>query len=109
MAFSLRAVCTAALLFLAVPAEARTLTLRCEGRFAYVMAFDTDTHRLTITVEGMKRLLQIRRAQEDEKGWLIWAATPTFGGERDMLVRIGTEKWVRTWFRNGSEETVACR
>lgn len=92
-----------------VPAEARTLTLRCEGRFAYILTYDTDRRRLAITVEGMKRLLKIRRVQDDEDGLLIWASTPAFGGDRDMLVRIGREKWVRTWFRNGSEETIGCR
>lgn len=109
MVSRLRMGCVLALLFFVVSAEARTLNLRCEGRFSYVMAFDTEARRLSITVEGMKRLLKIRRVQEDENGILIWAATPSFGGERDMLIRIGREKWVRTWFRNGSEETIPCR
>jgi hypothetical protein len=26
-----------------------------------------------------------------------------------MLIRLGREKWVRTYFRNGSDETVTCR
>lgn len=108
MPFVARLACALALLIPAA-AEARTLTLRCEGRFAYTMRFDTEKRILSIDVEGMKRLLRTRRIQEDEDGLLIWASTPAFGGDRDMLIRIGREKWVRTWFRNGSEETVSCR
>lgn len=84
-------------------------TIRCEGRFSYRLTYDDARRRLTIEVEGMKRLLRLRQVKEDEAGLLIWASTPAFGGDRDMLIRIGREKWVRTYFRNGSEETIQCR
>jgi hypothetical protein len=93
----------------ALPANALQYTLRCDGRFSYTVTYDDLRRRLTIEVEGMKRLLQIRMTKEDEEGILIWASTPAFGGDRDMLIRFGREKWVRTYFRNGSDETVACR
>jgi hypothetical protein len=91
------------------PAHALQQTLRCEGRFSYRLTYDDARRRLSIEVEGMTRLLRMRQVKEDEDGLLIWASTPAFGGERDMLIRIGREKWVRTYFRNGSEETMACR
>ena len=97
-------------LAMASPAAAFTYTLRCEGRFSYTMTYDDLRRRLTIEVEGMKRQLHMRQVKkEDDGGVLIWASTPAFGGDRDMLIRFGREKWVRTYFRNGSDETIACR
>lgn len=97
-------------LAMASPAAAITHTMRCEGRFSYTMTYDDLRRRLTIEVEGMKRLLRVRQIkQEDDGGLLIWASTPAFGGDRDMLIRFGREKWVRTYFRNGSDETITCR
>ena len=90
-------------------ASAFQYTLRCEGRFSYRLTYDDLRRRLVIEVEGMKRQLQIRATKQDEEGVLIWASTPAFGGDRDMLVRVGPKKWVRTYFRNGSEETITCR
>jgi hypothetical protein len=92
------------------PAQALTQTIRCDGRFSYTVTFDDRRRGLTIEVEGMKRLLNMRQIkQEEDGGYLIWAFTPAFGGDRDMLIRFGREKWVRTYFRNGSDETVTCR
>ena len=92
------------------PAQALVHTARCEGRFSYTVSYDDQRRRLTIEVEGMKRQLNMRMIkQEEDGGYLIWAFTPAFGGDRDMLIKIGREKWVRTYFRNGSDETITCR
>lgn len=110
MVMLLRWIVSVALLSLcAGPALALTQTMRCEGRVKYSITYDDLRRRLTIEVEGMKRLLTIRQMQEDEDGLLIWASTPAFGGDRDMLIRMGREKWVRTYFRNGSDETIKCQ
>ena len=92
------------------PAQALVHTARCEGRFSYTVSYDDQRRRLTIEVEGMKRQLNMRMIkQEEDGGYLIWAFTPAFGGDRDMLIKLGREKWVRTYFRNGSDETITCR
>ena len=92
------------------PAQALVHTARCEGRFSYTVSYDDLRRRLTIEVEGMKRQLNMRMIkQEEDGGYLIWAFTPAFGGDRDMLIKLGREKWVRTYFRNGSDETITCR
>lgn len=112
MAFLFRPWAAFSVLFLLAgiqSASALQYTLRCEGRFSYRLTYDDTRRRLTIEVEGMKRLLQIRATKQDEEGVLIWGSTPAFGGDRDMLIRIGPKKWVRTYFRNGSEETINCR
>lgn len=101
------------LCLMAVPeARAFVQTMRCDGRFSYSLSYDDLRKRLTIEVEGMKRVLQIRRVKSENNVTLIWASTPTFGGDRDMLIQFdqfGRDKWVRTYFRNGSDETVKCR
>jgi hypothetical protein len=90
--------------------QASSYTLRCDGRFSYTMTYVERPQRLIIEVEGMKRQLRMHQIKrEDDGGVLIWASTPAFGGDRDMLIRFGREKWVRTYFRNGSDETVICR
>lgn len=106
-----RALCLSALpLLIGTPhALAWVHTMRCEGRFAYSLAYDDTRQRLSIEVEGMKRQLIIRRIKTEDGNTLIWAATPSFGGERDMLIQFGREKWTRTYFRNGSDETITCR
>ena len=92
------------------PAQALAHTIRCDGRFSYTVTFDDLRRRLTIEVEGMKRQLNVRLVKpEEDGGYLIWAFAPAFGGDRDMLIRFGREKWVKTYFRNGSDETVTCR
>ena len=90
-------------------ASAFQYTLRCEGRFSYSLAYDDTRQRLSIEVEGMKRQLRINRVKSEDGNILIWASTPAFGGDRDMLIQFGREKWARTYFRNGSEETITCR
>lgn len=84
-------------------------SMRCEGRFSYALAYDDTRQRLSIEVEGMKRQLRINRVKSEDGNILIWASTPAFGGDRDMLIQFGREKWARTYFRNGSEETITCR
>ncbi len=101
----------AALFFVIAAPEARAWvhSMRCEGRFAYTLSYDDTRRRLTIEVEGMKRLLRMNRIKAEDGNTLIWASTPAFGGDRDMLIQFGRDKWVRTYFRNGSDETVKCR
>lgn len=112
MAFLLRPWAAFTLLFLLLgiqSASALQYTLRCDGRFSYRLTYDDLRRRLMIEVEGMKRQLKIQVTKQDDDGVLIWASTPAFGGDRDMLISMGRKKWVRTYFRNGSEETIDCR
>ena len=77
----------------------------------YQVSYDKVSKRLSVTGSRLSGNIKIGKVQSDEDGTLIWALAPGINGatNRDVLISIRKEKWVKIFYGNGSIETDLCR
>ena len=90
-------------------AHAIEVKMTCEKKDAkYVVSFDTETNIFTTTNSSLNKNIKVHKVQNDDDGVLVWTSTAVFGGERDILVLFGREKWIKYFYGNGSVVTDPC-
>ena len=77
----------------------------------YQVSYDKVSKRLSVTGSRLSGNIKIGKVQSDEDGTLIWALAPgiNVATNRDVLISIRKEKWVKFFYGNGSIETDLCR
>ena len=90
--------------------HAEEFRVTCRGeKGVYVIVFDSTKNTLTSSNPQFVPPYKLKRTQVDEDGALVWASVAVHYGERDLLVMIGKEKWVRYFYGNGSTVEDTCR
>jgi hypothetical protein len=76
----------------------------------YQVSYDRVTERLAVTGSRLPANIKIGKVQNDEDGTLIWALVQSINGvfNRDVLISIRKEKWIKVFYGNGSVETDVC-
>ena len=90
--------------------HAEEFRITCRGeQGVYLVTFDSVKNTFTNTNPQFAPPYKIKRTQVDGDGVLVWASVAVHYGERDLLVMIGKEKWVRYFYGNGSVVQDMCR
>jgi hypothetical protein len=76
----------------------------------YQVSYDKVSERLAVTGSRLPSNIKIGKVQHDEDGTLIWALVQSINGvfNRDVLISIRKEKWIKVFYGNGSVETDVC-
>jgi len=76
----------------------------------YQVSYDKVSERLAVTGSRLPSNIKIGKLQNDEDGILIWALVQSINGvfNRDVLISIRKEKWIKVFYGNGSVETDIC-
>jgi len=76
----------------------------------YQVSYDKVSERLAVTGSRLPSNIKIGKVQNDEDGALIWALVQSINGvfNRDVLISIRKEKWIKVFYGNGSVETDVC-
>ena len=76
----------------------------------YQVSYDKVSERLAVTGSRLPSNIKIGKVQNDEDGTLIWALVQSINGvfNRDVLISIRKEKWIKVFYGNGSVETDVC-
>lgn len=76
----------------------------------YQVSYDKLSERLAVTGSRLPSNIKIGKLQNDEDGILIWALVQSINGvfNRDVLISIRKEKWIKVFYGNGSVETDIC-
>lgn len=76
----------------------------------YQVSYDKVSERLAVTGSRLPSNIKIGKVQNDEDGTLIWALVQSINGvfNRDVLISIRKEKWIKVFYGNGGVETDVC-
>ena len=76
----------------------------------YQVSYDKVSERLAVTGSRLPSNIKIGKVQNDEDGTLILALVQSINGvfNRDVLISIRKEKWIKVFYGNGSVETDIC-
>lgn len=99
-----------AMLTLLSEAQASEFRMTCRGeQGVYLVVFDATRQTFSSTNPQFVPPYKIKRTQVDEDGALVWASVRVHFGERDLLVMMGKQKWIRYFYGNGSIVEDTCR